>query len=132
MKRFDTMSAVGGSALLVIFAVLCLTIFGWLSLSAARANSRLCEASKEAIADYYRADTEAEYILAQLRGGYVPEGVREEEDKYYYECRVSDRQKLVVEAKKNREEICVMRWQMVSAVRWEEEEALKLWDGTTE
>ena len=36
---------VGGASLLVVFAVLCLTVFALLSLSTVRANERLSEAS---------------------------------------------------------------------------------------
>ena len=39
---------VGGASLLVVFAVLCLTVFALLSLSTVRANGRLSEASAQA------------------------------------------------------------------------------------
>lgn len=65
----------GGSSLLVIFSVLCLTVFALLALSTAQADGRLGEAAAEAVKDYYRADTEAQTVLAKLRSGEVPEGV---------------------------------------------------------
>ena len=43
-RRF-TPPMVGGSSLLVIFAVLCLTIFTLLTLSTVQADTRLSEAS---------------------------------------------------------------------------------------
>ena len=60
---------VGGASLLVVFAVLCLTVFALLSLSTVRANGRLSEASAQAVADYYAADCAAQEILARLRAG---------------------------------------------------------------
>ena len=62
--------AVGGISLLVVFAVLCLTVFALLSLSTVRADARLSEASAQAVADYYAADCQAQEILAQLRAAY--------------------------------------------------------------
>ena len=57
---------VGGASLLVVFAVLCLTVFALLSLSTVRANGRLSETSARAVADYYAADVKAQEILARL------------------------------------------------------------------
>ena len=51
---------VGGASLLVVFAVLCLTVFALLSLSTVRANGRLSETSAQAVADYYAADCAAQ------------------------------------------------------------------------
>ena len=98
MKKADGPAPVGGSSLLVIFAVLCLAVFAVLSLSSVRAEGRLSTASAEAVRAYYAADCEAEEILAQLRAGIVPSGVIAEDNRYRYECTVSDTQKLVVEA----------------------------------
>jgi len=65
-KRSDSYPFLGGSALLVIFAVLCLTIFALLSLSTAQAGSRLSLRSAETVHSYYEADAAAEKLLAQL------------------------------------------------------------------
>ena len=44
--------AVGGVSLLVVFAVLCLTVFALLSLTTVRADVRLADASAQAVSDY--------------------------------------------------------------------------------
>ncbi|MEG0780884.1 MAG: hypothetical protein RR426_09800, partial [Oscillospiraceae bacterium] len=67
--------AVGGSSLLVIFAVLCLTVFSLLALSTVEANGRLSLAMAQSVEDYYAADCAAEEILSRLRAGEVPDGV---------------------------------------------------------
>ena len=67
--------ALGGSSLLVVFAVLSLTVFALLSLSTVRADQRLGEASAKAVADYYAADLKAQEILADLREGKQVENV---------------------------------------------------------
>lgn len=132
MKRTDTPPAVGGSSLLVIFIVLCLTVFAVLSLSSVQADGRLSTASAEAVQAFYEADCKAEEILAQLRQGIVPEGVTVSEDRYCYECPVTDTQKLVVEAEVTGEDYRILRWQTESTHSWQEEESLNLWDGMLE
>ena len=120
---------VGGSSLLVIFAVLCLTVFAMLSLSTVQADSRLSDASAEAVSDYYAADCRAEEILAQLRGGEIPDGVSVEDDVYSYTCPISQTQKLQVEVRFEGELWEVLRWQAISTAQWNEDETLSLWDG---
>lgn len=131
MKKNSAPPAVGGSSLLVIFAVLCLTIFALLGLSTVQAEGRLCENSAEAIKAYYEADSEAEQMLAKLRQGDVPEGVKKEGNVYLYECEISDVQKLVVEIQVEQKEYKVLRWQMVSTTQWQEDDGLQLWDGSS-
>ena len=67
--------ALGGISLLVVFAVLCLTVFALLSLSTVRADQRLSDASARAVQAYYAADCQAQEILARLRFGETPEEV---------------------------------------------------------
>ena len=119
--------AVGGSCLLVIFAVLCLTVFALLSLSTVQADGRLADASVEAVSAYYRADCHAEAILARLRSGQVPQGVTADGDTYTYTCPISDTQSLEVRLEGT--SYTVLRWQAVSTADWAADETLDLWDG---
>ncbi|MBR5001311.1 MAG: hypothetical protein IKY08_05045 [Firmicutes bacterium] len=105
---------VGGTSLLVMFAVLCLITFAVLSLSTVKAGDRLGEASAEAVMEYYAADYEAERILAQLRSGILPEGVVFEGDVYGYSCPVSETQRLQVSVQKVGEDWKVLRWMVVT------------------
>lgn len=105
---------VGGTSLLVMFAVLCLVTFAVLSLSTVKAGDRLGEASAEAVMEYYSADYEAERILAQLRSGILPEGVVFEGDVYGYSCPVSETQRLQVSVQKVGEDWKVLRWMVVT------------------
>ena len=76
-KRKMSFTTVGGSSILTIFAVLCFVVFALLSLSTAKANSQLTEKSIRAMTDYYKADTEAEDILAKVRMGQgIPANVK--------------------------------------------------------
>lgn len=124
-----SISAIGLSALLTIFAVLCLTVFSLLSLSTAKADGRLGEKSRQATESYYAADCCAEEILAQLRSGIVPEGVRAENGIYTYACAISDTQILVVAVKAEGETYQIIQWQAQSAAQWEPDEKLHVWEG---
>lgn len=134
MSKREAMPTVGGSSLLVIFAVLCLTIFALLGLSTVQADSRMAEASCNAVQNFYEADTEAERILASLRQGKIPiEGVeknKKDGDIYSYQCRVSDVQAIEVEVQITGDSYRVLRWQLVSTTEWESDESLDLWDGS--
>lgn len=131
-KHRFSFPAVGGSSLLVIFAVLCLTVFALLGLSTVQAGQRLSNASAEAVESYYQADTRAEEILARLRCGEMPEGVTVWDDRYAYECPISETRSLQVEVRLNGEEYTVLRWQAVSTVEWETDDSLLVWDGGME
>ena len=131
MGKKETFSppVVGGSSLLVIFAVLCLTIFALLALSGVQANQRLADAAVQAVADYYQADCQAEQILAQLRQGERPQGVQEQNGIYTYSCPISDTQALEVAVELDGISYQILRWQAVSTAEWQPDDDLAVWDG---
>ena len=132
MSKREAPPAVGGSSLLVIFAVLCLTIFALLSLSTVQADRRMAEASYQAVQGYYEADTEAELILANLRSGNLPDNVTKKDNLYSYTCEVSETQALEVEVQITEDSYRVLRWQLVSTTEWEADDGLDVWDGSME
>lgn len=127
-KRFSP-PAIGGISLLVVFAVLCLTIFALLSLSTVRADMRLADATVESVADYYAADLEAQTILARLRAGERPDGVTVEGNIYSFTCPVSDTQNLEAAVMLDGTGYRVLRWRTVPAQEWQTDETLDIWDG---
>ena len=132
MSKREAPPAVGGSSLLVIFAVLCLTIFALLSLSTVQADRRMAEASYQAVQGYYEADTEAELILANLRSGNLPDNVTKKDNLYSYTCQVSETQALEVEVQITEDSYRGLRWQLVSTTEWEADDGLDVWDGSME
>ena len=128
-RRFG-LPVVGGSSLLVIFAVLCLTVFSLLALSTVQAGGRLSQTTARAVAGYYEADCRAEEIFARLRAGEMPAGVTQTVDLYFYTCPISDTRQLVVELQKGVEGWRVLCWQAQSTADWEIDQGLELWDGT--
>lgn len=130
MKKDNlSLPAVGLSSLLVIFGVLCLTVFSLLSVSTVSAHQRLGESSRQAVVDYYQADSQAEEILARLRSGEVPQGVTCQKNQYTYSCPISDTQTLVVTVEVADQQYRILRWQAISTTDWETEDRLPVWDG---
>ena len=124
-------AVVGGSSLLVIFAVLCLTVFALLSLSTVQADGRLSEATAESVRAYYAADRAAEEVFACIRGGEIPADVAPCAcGGYAYACPISDTRTLCVEVHPTADGWQVVRWQAVTAGEWESDDSLNLWDGT--
>lgn len=131
MKKGQKMNlpAVGGSSLLVIFAVLCMTVFAVLSLSTVLAEQRLSETAAESVAAYYRADLQAEEIFARLRSGEQVPGVQILEDRYEYSCIISETQSLHVTLRRTDNGWSVLRWQTESHAQ-EQTQTLPVWTGT--
>lgn len=117
-KKLSFPPMVGGSSLLIIFAVLCLTIFTLLALGTVQADNRLLSASASAVTSYYAADTEAEQIFAELRAGHLPEQVEKRGSVYAYSCPVSDTQVLMVELQKKDRNWIILKWQTQSTVTY--------------
>lgn len=133
MKRKESFAppAVGGSSLLVIFAVLCLTVFSLLSLGSVQAERRLADAAVQSVTDYYEADLMAERVFARLRSGETIEGVRETDGIYEYKISISNRQTLAVGLQRVGEDWSVLLWQAVT-VEGEPDDTLPVWKGTEE
>lgn len=127
-------AAVGGSSLLVIFAVLCLTVFALLTLSTAAADSRLSQDAADAVEAYYQADSQAEALWARLRDGEQPKEVTKTmEDAgstlYKYTVPISQEQELQVCLRLKDGTWTVVQWQAVSTADWQADEDLTVWDG---
>lgn len=106
----------GGTSLLIIFSVLCLTIFALLSLSTVQANCRLSDASINASLTYYAADQKAESVFSQLRHGEIPDAVMVSGNLYSYSCPISETQVLNVVVRKDNDSWTVLRWQAESLI----------------
>ena len=113
-KKSFSPPLIGGSSFLIIFAVLCMTIFTLMALSTVQANERLNSASIQAVSDYYKTDMEAELILAKLRQGILPANVVKDGDLYSYSCPISDTQTLFVEVRLTGRKWTILKWQAVS------------------
>ena len=115
-KSSGSIPTVGGSSLLVIFAVLCLTVFALLSMSTVKGDTNLSKKSVKAIEEYYTADSLAEEVLALIRSGNAPSGIKRDGNKYSYECRINSTSVLCVELIADGDDYEVTRWQTVSTL----------------
>lgn len=132
-KRKLSFTSVGGSSILTIFAVLCFIVFALLSLSTSKANHKLSMKSVDAVSDYYAADTKAEEILAQIRLGQVPDGVKQKGDKYLYVCPLNETQQLSVEVEVyDTDHYKVKKWKKEYVGDWKPDDTIDVWDGMEE
>lgn len=60
---------VGSASVLIIFVLLCLTVFATLSLVSAQADLRLAERAAETTAAWYEADGRAAEFFVRARSG---------------------------------------------------------------
>ena len=127
-KRLFLPQPVGVASVLVIFGVLCLTVFALLSLSTVQAEKRLSDKAAQAVADYYRADLAAETVFARLRAGENLPDVQVSDGLYRYQCPVSEHQILLVELQKDEDQWTVLRWQTVTGQE-ALDQSLPVWDG---
>ncbi|MCL2753869.1 MAG: hypothetical protein FWE44_06960, partial [Defluviitaleaceae bacterium] len=67
---------IGSASIMLVFVVLCLTIFAIISLSPALTDRTLANAEVQLVQDFFAADTLAEQVLAEILASYeVPETI---------------------------------------------------------
>ena len=127
-SRF-VLPTLGGSTLLVIFAVLCLLTFSLLTLSTALSNQRLSEAGLSAVSAYYDADCAAEETIAALRAGEMPEHVTQNGNTYSFSCPITEKQSLFVVLEEQGESWYITQYKTVTADDAEYDGTITVWDG---
>ena len=132
---------VGSASIVLVFAVLCLTVFSLITLVVARNNKALAETEASLVAGYYEADALAERIIAEIiETGAIPESVLGVEiDTYWdmmlgtevasYFCQLSDKKELYVKLAVNGDYVNVLNWQMLDVGEWEFDDSLGVWIG---
>jgi len=150
MKQNVRGVGVGTVSLVLIFAVLCLTVFAVLTLSTANAEKTMANRTADFITSYYNADTNATIITAHIlesyRSGNFPEegdidasffGVpltakQNDSDILYvsFIYKVNDVLNLSVKLRLSEEREMVLEWRLVSSLDWEVDDTLPVWDGT--
>lgn len=123
--------AIGGTSLLVIFSVICLSVFSVLSLISAQSGQRLAEKNAASAAGYYQADTSAEQIFAQLRSGADHEAVIWSGNQCSYAVPISPHQTLLVQLQTSQHGWTVQKWQVYSHMDTDNANSLPVWDGSS-
>ena len=130
---------VGSASVILVFSVLCLTVFSLITYLVSGNDKALVDAEARLITGYYEADTLAERILAGIIGaGDIPEamfGVGIEAGHDYetgaatasYLCPVSDSKALYVKLIAQDNSYRVLSWKMVDTDEWEFDGSLNVW-----
>ena len=153
-KINSTRMGVGYVSVMLIFAVICLTVFAVMSFSAASANDGFNVRSGDYLKEYYVADSAAKARLAELDGivkGAVESGFFEDEFETAARAiegvslsriangysagwseKINERQELAVEVSFTSDGNCeITRWQSRTISSGESSEShLGVWDGS--
>ena len=132
---------VGSSSIMLIFAVLCLTIFSLISLSVAQNDKSLVDAETRLVVGYYEADELAERILAEiLKSGSIPGEIYGVSIETYWDwdieaevasfaCPISDAKQLNVKIAIYDDNYDILTWKMWDGNEWENILDIEVWPG---
>lgn len=133
---------------MLVFAVLCLTIFTVVSYVSAMAEQNLITAEVKLVKAYHAADTLAEIILSEIieyaeQMLETPETILGVDITSYWDwglvaeivsfaCFISDNLELYVVVAIGETDHTVLTWQMRQIGEWEADERLNVWQGDLE
>jgi len=132
-------SGIGSASIVLIFAVLCMTIFALISLQSAHADKALSDAQERLVKSYYDADTRAEYILAEiLKADAIPEKIDETNITVHsaqgtetviaaFSCPMSDTKELYVQVALYHDSYDIQKWLIQDTGTWEIDDSLPVW-----
>ena len=138
--------SVGSVSLLVIFLVLCMSIFSVLSLTTAKTELRLAEKSAQAVAGYYRADLACMETMERLQealdqGAATTELIRQAEAlggsarlvngalRIEYAQQIMPGQELQAVFATQNGKVSILSWRAIDVGPWEPDFTLNLWGG---
>lgn len=147
-KRLSGINA-GLSSIVMVFAVLCLTIFAVLSMVTAKSEKRLVEKSASSVENYYTADSACETILGQIYEAWKecssPEDLKTKlsgidnmpEDLYMtiekgrlyisYSQKADENQCLQVGLAADTQDFQIKAWQLARTGEWNIDEHIHVW-----
>ena len=132
---------VGSASIVLVFAVLCLTIFSLITFVVAGNEKALVDAKVGLVTGYYEADSLAEFVLAEiLTAETVPENVRGVDintrwddglnaETIYFFCHISDVKALFVNLLIHENTFDILCWQMYDTDDWEFDDSINVWTG---
>jgi len=135
---------VGSASIILVFAVLCLTVFTLITFVVAGNDKALVDAEVRLVTGYYKADTLAEQVLADIlvldelpdppviRGVYIYSefDIFTMDEVVTFSCPVSGVKSLNVQAVIYDDRVEVIHWGMNDTDDWEFDDTLDIWDGT--
>ena len=130
---------VGSASIILIFAVLCLTIFSLITYIVAANDSALVDTEAQLVRGYYEADALAERIIAEiLASDDIPEVVHGVEIEAYWDwdysaelvyflSPVSDIKSLFIRIAIRYDTFDILTWRMVDTDEWSYDSSLNVW-----
>lgn len=140
---------VGSASIVLIFAVLCLTIFSLITYIVANNNKALVDAETALVVGYYEADALAERVLAEIMfdrtrsiAGPPPgevygidvQWVYDEQsgmDTAYFYCPISEAKSLYVHVSPDdvNGSFDILSWRMIDTDEWQSDDSINVWTG---
>ena len=132
---------VGSASIILVFTVLCLTVFSLITYRIASNDRTLVDAEVKLVTGYYSADTLAEQILAQITAAEsIPQshlGVEietlshnnPEAEIVVFSIPVTEAVELLVEAVIYDSAYDIISWQLMHSGEWTADDSLDLWIG---
>ena len=132
-------NGIGSASIILIFAVLCMTIFALISFKTAIADKALVDTQEQFVKEYYDADMRAEQILAEiLKADTIPQAVNnvnikaesnQEEKTVSFVCSMSDTKELYVEVIVYKDTYDIIKWKIQDTGSWIIDDKLPVWTG---
>ena len=119
-KKEGISVGIGMSTFMMIFTVLCLTIFATLTYLQAKHNLEETDQIIEASQAYYDADHTATSIYKSLKTNYsnteflVENNITKQENEYSYVVQISDTRELQVTILENEGKLKIEKWQEIA------------------
>ena len=135
---------VGSASIVLVFAVLCLTVFSLITLIVANNDKALVDAQSKLVVGYYGADTLAEYIVAEVvQAETIPASVRGIDihteldiasgtEIAYFFCPISEQKELYVRLAIHENTYDILSWRMWDTDDWVFDDGLDVWEGPDE
>jgi len=132
---------VGSASIVLVFAVLCLTIFSLITFVVASNDKNLVDAKAQLVTGYYEADTLAELVLADiLAADEIPGSIRGVEinngwdeslnvETTYFFCYISEIKALYVNLALQNDSFNILSWRVYDKDEWEYDDSINVWTG---
>jgi len=132
---------VGSASIVLVFAVLCLTIFSLITYVVAGNDKAIVDAKANLVTAYYNADAEAERILFDLiAADTIPDTVRgisihtgrdeaTDTETTYFHYKITDAKALYVSLAIREDSFDVLSWHMYDTDEWEIDDSINVWTG---
>ena len=133
---------IGSASIILVFAVLCLSVFSLITFVVAGNDKALIDAEAQLVTGYYDADRRAEQALAEiLETGDVSDdslGIDDirftwdpvlSADVVQFNCRITDKKSLYVKVAIDFLSYDILSWKMIDTDEWQTDQGLNVWLG---